>query len=157
MASKNEGSIRRADPRDLEAIRTIVDQAYRVYLPDMDKPPGPMLDDYDARIARGEAFVLEVAGEAAGDVAAILVLIDRDDHLLLDNVAVATGHQGEGLGRRLVAFAEAEARERGYEEIRLYTHVVMAANVPYYESLGWEETHRAEEDGYQRIFMRKLL
>ena len=153
MASKNEGSIRRADPRDLETIRTIVDQAYRIYVPDMDNPPGPMLDDYGARIAQDEAFVLEIAS----DVAAILVLIDRDDYLLLDNVAVAPGHQGEGLGRRLVAFAEAEARERGYGEIRLYTHVVMAANVPYYESLGWEETHRAEEDGYQRIFMRKLL
>ena len=57
--------------------------------------------------------------------------------------------------RQLVAFAESEARRRGYDEIRLYTHVVMADNVAYYERLGWEETHRGEQAGYQRIFMRK--
>jgi hypothetical protein len=33
--------------------------------------------------------------------------------------------QGIGLGRRLLAFAEAEALRRGYREIRLYTHQKM--------------------------------
>lgn len=147
------GEIRRAAPSELEDVRRIVDAAYAVYLPRMDRPPGPMLDDYAARIAAGEAFVADRDGAVAG----VLILLDRPDHLLLDNVAVAPAAQGTGLGRRLVSFAEAEAARRGHAEIRLYTHVAMIANVAYYESLGWEETHRAEQDGYRRIFMRKRL
>lgn len=147
------GRIRPAIPSDADTIRAVVDAAYAVYLPQMDKPPGPMLDDYDARIAAGEAFVLD----ADADILGILILIDANGHLLLDNIATAPGAQGQGVGRQLVSFAESEAQRRGYGEIRLYTHAVMAGNVAYYENLGWEETHRGEQAGYQRIFMRKRL
>lgn len=145
--------IRPAVPQDEEAIRAIVCAAYRVYLDRMDRPPGPMLDDYGARIDNGEAYLLLLDNAAA----AVLILIDCDGYLLLDNVAVPPEHQGKGLGRRLVEFAEGQARERGYAEIRLYTHVAMEINVGYYESFGWQETHRAEQAGYQRIFMRKRI
>ena len=145
--------IRPAVPGDANEIRAIVDGAYRIYLGRMDQPPGPMLDDYGVRIDNGEAYLLLLDTAAA----AVLVLIECDGYLLLDNVAVPPEHQGKGLGRRLVDFAEAEARDRGYAEIRLYTHVAMEANVGYYENLGWQETHRAEQAGYQRIFMRKSL
>ncbi len=148
-----DGRIRPAIPPDADAIRAVVDAAYAVYLPQMDKPPGPMLDDYDARIAAGEAFVLD----ARADILGILILIDADGYLLLDNVATAPGTQGQGVGKQLVDFAECEARRRGYDEMRLYTHAVMADNVAFYEKLGWEETHRGEQAGYQRIFMRKPL
>jgi len=145
--------VRPARPSDLSAVVRTVEAAYKKYLPQMDVPPGPMLDDYARRIANDEAFV------AAGDegFGGVLILIEKSDHLLLDNVAVDPGMQGTGIGRRLVLFAEAEARRRGYSEIRLYTHEVMSANVAYYESLGWHETHRGEQDGYARIFMRKHL
>ncbi len=145
--------IRPAVPRDEETILGIVGAAYREYLDRMDTPPGPMLDDYSARIGNGEAYLLLLNTTAA----AVLVLIDCDGYLLLDNVAVPPEHQGKGLGRLLVDFAESQARDRGYAEIRLYTHIVMEANVGYYENLGWQETHRAEQVGYQRVFMRKLL
>ncbi len=148
-----DGRIRPATPTDVDAIRAVVDAAYAVYLPRMDKPPGPMLDDYAARIGADEAFVLEAESEILG----ILILIDADEYLLLDNVATAPESQGRGLGKRLVAFAETEARRRGYNEIRLYTHVAMEDNVAYYENLGWQETHRGEQAGYRRIFMRKRL
>ncbi|MFX8999726.1 GNAT family N-acetyltransferase, partial [Acinetobacter baumannii] len=40
--------------------------------------------------------------------------------------------QGRGLGRRLIAFADAEARRLGLPEIRLYTHVTMTGNIALY-------------------------
>ena len=119
----------------------------------MDKPPGPVLDDYTARVAKGEAFVLADADGIAG----VLVLIEREDHLLLDNVAVDPARQGRGHGRRLVDFAEAEARRRGHPEIRLYTNEVMQENVGLYERLGYAVTGRGEEAGYRRVFMAKAL
>jgi GNAT superfamily N-acetyltransferase len=65
--------------------------------------------------------------------------------------------QGSGLGRRLLAFAEAEALRRGYCEIRLYTHQTMVENQRLYTSIGYEETGCGTEAGYDRVFMRKQL
>jgi ribosomal protein S18 acetylase RimI-like enzyme len=61
------------------------------------------------------------------------------------------------LGRRLLAFAEDEALRRGYREIRLYTHETMVKNQRLYASIGYEETGRGSEAGYNRVFMRKRL
>ena len=145
--------IRLAEPADRDAIEAIVRAAYEIYIPRMGKPPGPMLDDYAARIAAGEAFVLE----AESGIAGLLVLIDQADALLLDNLAVAPWAQGRGIGRRLSAFAEAEARRRGYREIVLYTHETMTENVALYERLGYQVTGRGEQAGYSRVFMSKPL
>ena len=88
----------------------------------------------------------------------ILVLEDAEGGaLLLDNLAVAPNAQGKGHGRTLVAFAEAEARRRGHAEIRLYTHVLMAENLAIYGRLGFAETHRVTEKGYDRVYMMKRL
>ena len=66
-----------------------------------------MLEDYAALIRAGEVWVL--AGEAGGEVIGVLVMRPAEDHLFVGNVAVAPGHQGRGLGRELVAFAEQRA------------------------------------------------
>jgi ribosomal protein S18 acetylase RimI-like enzyme len=112
-----------------------------------------MLDDYAARVARGEAWVLEEDGAVVG----LLVLEDRPDGLLLDNVAVAPAAHGRGLGRALIAFAEAEARRRGFLALRLYTHALMTENQALYRHLGFVETGRGTQDGFDRVFMAKRL
>jgi ribosomal protein S18 acetylase RimI-like enzyme len=149
----DEPRVRAATPADASAIAAIVDQAYRHYIAHIGKPPGPMLDDCAARVSEGVVWVLETDTEIAG----IIVLLPAADYLLLDNIAVSPAHQGLGLGRRLLAFAEAEALRRGYREIRLYTHQTMVENQRLYASLGYEETGRATEAGYDRVFMRKRL
>src|SRR4051794_896269 len=114
--------IRPAHPEDADAIRQLVLDAYGHYVGRMGKLPGPMLDDYDRRISDGQAWVLDEDGWLAG----VLVLEDTESSaLLLDNVAVAPSAQGKGCGRALVAFAEEEARRRGHDVVRLYTHVLM--------------------------------
>ena len=45
----------------------------------------------------------------------------------------------------------------GYSEIRLYTHQTMVENQRLYASIGYEETGRGTEAGYDRVFMRKQL
>src|SRR5690348_18234901 len=114
-----------------------------------------MLDDYAALIADGAVSVLEADGD--GTIAAIIVLLSKPDHLLLDNIAVRPDRQGSGLGRRLVAFAESEARRLGYAELRLYTHEKMTENIALYTRLGFHETGRRHEAGYDRVFMTKPI
>jgi ribosomal protein S18 acetylase RimI-like enzyme len=149
----DEPRIRAATAADIPAIVDIVEQAYRHYVDRMGKPPGPMLDDYAARVLEGAVSVLEEGTAIVG----IIVLLPRTSYLLLDNVAVSPARQGSGLGRLLLAFAEAEALRRGYHEIRLYTHQTMVENQRLYASIGYEETGRGTEVGYDRVFMCKRL
>ena len=146
--------IRRARPRDRGAIEAIVQAAYGIYVARIGKPPGPMLDDYRRLIDEGAVSVLE---DAKGAIAGLIVLLARADHLLLDNVSVRPDRQGKGLGRRLIAFAESEARRRGFAELRLYTHERMSENIALYKRLGFVETGRGREAGYDRVFMRKRV
>lgn len=141
--------IRPADAADLPAVERIVRDAYTKYIARIGKPPGPMQDDYAALIRGHQVWV-------AGDpVRGAIVLLAEPDHLLLDNVAVDPAAQGTGLGRALIAFAEAEARRRGYAELRLYTHQMMTENIALYRRTGWEETGRGEQNGFARVFFRK--
>ena len=145
--------IRAATPADAPAVAEIVDQAYRHYITRIGKPPGPMLDDYAARVSEGAVWVLEEGAL----IVAIIVLLPAPNYLLLDNIAVSPARQSLGLGRRLLAFAEAEALRRGYREIRLYTHQTMVENQRLYASIGYQETGRGTEAGFDRVFMRKPL
>jgi L-amino acid N-acyltransferase YncA len=67
----DELRIRAATAVDVPAIANIVDQAYRHYIARIGKSPGPMLDDYAARVSEGAVWVLEEAGV----IAAIIVLL----------------------------------------------------------------------------------
>ena len=49
----DEPRIRAAAADDVSAITEIVDRAYRHHIACMGKPPGPMLDDYAARVLEG--------------------------------------------------------------------------------------------------------
>lgn len=149
----DEICIRAATAADVPAIVDVVDRAYRHYIARIGKPPGPMLDDYAARVSEDAVWVLQDGPAIAG----ILGLLPAPEYLLLDNIAMAPEHQGRGLGRRLLAFAESETLRRGCREIRLYTHQTMIENQCLYASIGYEETGRGSEAGYDRVFMRKPL
>ncbi|MGP8001052.1 MAG: GNAT family N-acetyltransferase [Streptosporangiaceae bacterium] len=144
-------SPRRATAADLPAIKTLIDAAYARYLTEMDKPPGPMLRDYGPSIAAGTTWV------TGSPITAVLTLYPRDGHLLIENIAVHPAAQGRGLGRALMSFAEQEAANRGLTRMTLVTHEVMTENQAIYARLGYTETERRAEDGYQRIYLEKRL
>lgn len=146
-------AIRAATPEDAEWVSACVEAAYRPYLERIGRPPGPMLDDYAGLIARHHVYLAEEGGAPAG----LVVLIDKSDRLLLDNVAVLPERQGRGVGGELIAFAEAEARRRGFAVIELYTHIAMTENRERYRRLGYRETERRTELGLERVYLRKEL
>ena len=145
--------IRRARPDEAPLLRALVERAYEPWVPVVGRRPMPMDDDYAARVSAGEAWVLEEAGAVNG----VLVLEDHAGHLLLDNIAVEPARRGKGDGRVLLDFAEAEARRRGFPEIRLYTNELMERNVALYAARGYAETDRRREKGFSRVFMAKRV
>lgn len=144
---------RLALPEEAPVLRALVRDAYAHYMARLDREPAPMTDDYAARIAAGQAWIEEQDGVAVG----ALVLEDTEDGLMLDNIAVSAAMRGQGFGKKLMDFAEAEARRRGHGRIWLYTNEKMVENIAMYTRLGYAETHRAEQAGHRRVFLEKRL
>lgn len=145
--------LRRATGADAAAVSACVRVAYTPYIKRIGQTPGPLCDDYTVLLKNHQVWVLESTGEIIG----LLVLIDKETHLLLDNVAVRPEQQGKGFGKRLLQFAESEAFRRGYTELQLYTHEKMLENRALYERLGYETFARRKERGLKRVYMRKQL
>ena len=125
-------SIRRAAPRDAEALGSCLEAAYAKDAARLDDLPS-MTDGLSAEIADHLVWL----AEADGRVVAGLVLMEQDGFMLLANVAVHPAARGTGLGRRLLRLAEREAAGRGYAELRLTTHGELTETIALYERNGW--------------------
>jgi len=145
--------IRPAVPADVPAIAALVRDAYALYVPRIGRQPAPVTADHAGLVAAGRTSVAEVDGAIAG----VIVLIPADDHLLVENVAVAPAMQGRGLGGELMRHAERRAAELGIQELRLYTNALMTENLALYPALGYVETGRRTEDGFSRVYFSKFL
>jgi ribosomal protein S18 acetylase RimI-like enzyme len=145
--------IREARADDARRISEIAHAAYRKYVPRIGREPAPMAADFPAEIAAGRVVVLEAAGVVVG----YLVAWSEADAYFVDNIAVDPAAQGRGFGRRLMEEAERAARRHGLGAIRLYTNAAMTENLALYCRMGFVETHRATEQGFNRVFMRRDL
>ena len=138
---------------DLHEVERVVAAAYERWIPVLGGRPIPMDADYATLVADGKVLVVA----AAGALAAVLVLEQHDDHLLLENVAVDPAAQGSGLGSRLLAHVEDEARARALPEVRLYTNVLMASNIAWYERHGFVRTSEDGTPPRRRVWLTKRL
>lgn len=84
----------------------------------------------------------------------ILVPIDNDEIRVMQ-VAVDVVHQGEGIGRKLIEYAESVAKEIGYTRIVMHA---MLSVVGFYEKLGFtQDSDLFDEKGISFIRMVKEL
>jgi ribosomal protein S18 acetylase RimI-like enzyme len=145
--------IRRPAASEAAAIAALVDEAYAPWVPRIGRKPFPMIDDYPARIAAGQAWVVGEPGALLG----ILILEDNPDGFLLDNIATSNAARGKGIGRMLMQFAESQARAAGHTSIILYTNALMTENIALYERIGYAITRRVVEKEFSRVYMAKAL
>jgi GNAT superfamily N-acetyltransferase len=146
--------MRQAGAGDAEAIRRVTREAYAKWVPVIGREPMPMGADYEEALER-HRFDLMYAG---GALVALIETVDEGDQLLIENVAVLPERQGQGLGSKLLAHAEALARSLGRTRLRLYTNKLMGENVRLYLRLGYRVDR--EEDlgpGMLRVHMSKTL
>lgn len=141
--------VRSATASEADAVHALVRGAYRTWVERLGREPSPMQDDYVQRIADGQLWVLQVEGEITG----LVVLRDGPTSLLMPNIAVAPAAQGRGYGRQLIAFAEMEAKRRGYGEVRLFVNMLMVENIALYRYLGFVEIDRITGAGGDRTYV----
>ena len=146
-------AIRKAVPGDSEIVVSITDAAYAKYVPLIGREPQPMTADYHKILAEHHVWIVWIDEYPAG----VLVLMHEPDAMLIYSVAIAPAYQKRGLGRRLLAWAESEARQAGYAHIRLFTNALMEANIALYTRLGYVETERQPFHELTIVHMRKPL
>ena len=95
-------------------------------------------EDYRPHIRHGGVWLLEKGDQLAG----LIVLEEEPDHMLIFSVAVAPPFQGKGFGVRLLEWAEKQALDAGFGEIRLFTNSLMERNIALYRSFGYREVGR---------------
>jgi ribosomal protein S18 acetylase RimI-like enzyme len=164
--------IQQATTTDLPAITTLVSLAYSPYLPRLDgKLPAPMTADYVALIASSSLYTLITNGEVVGCISLSLTTpsstasyanatpsSSSSTHALeINNLAIHPASQGKGYGKLLLRFAEAVAKDKGLGSCCLYTNVKMIENVALYGRLGYKETGRFSQDGFERVGFVKVL
>ena len=150
-------AIRPALPDDAPALTALVRESFALYVPRMGREPAPMSQAFPADIAAGRAWIVDGPEAPLGLLVAYGDGPAEDPSFHLETVAVSPAAQGLGLGRALVGFAEAEAARRGFPCVRLYTNAAMTENLALYPRLGYVETGRRREAGFERVFFEKTL
>lgn len=142
--------IRQAVTGDAPNLQSCMHSAYAAYNDRMSGTRLPPLElDYAAEIENYPTWVAVLDNQLVGGV----TLVFEADSASIANIAVSPSVQGRGLGRSLLEFAERKAKEKGYTELRLATHVRLTENVEIYRHLGWAEFNRDET----RVFMKKIV
>ncbi len=154
-AAENDDAIqvRRAVPPDLGNIRSCAQVAYGKYIERIGKAPAPMNADFAAQIEEGIVYVALRGLQFAGYV----VFYPEGDHLHLEAVAVLPAHTGKGVGKALIRYVERAAQLAGLKAVELYTNEAMTENLAMYPKMGYRETQRKHDAGYNRVFFRKQL
>ena len=146
--------IRLAQYTDITAIQNCAVGSYEKYVELIGKKPALMVADFKKQV---EARIVRVATNKDGELEGFIVFFPKGDLMFLENVAVSPNHQGKGVGNRLIAFCEDEAKRLDLQAVELYTNEKMTENLTLYPRLGFEEIGRRKEDGFNRVFFRKQL
>lgn len=145
--------LRPATEADAPEVGALVQAAYGHYIERIGMTPGPMTEDYAEVIAHKQVTVAIHDSAIAG----VLVLDAHDGGFYIENIAVHPAHQGQGFGRVLLEFAEAEARRAGFDAITLYTHEKMTENIALYSKFGYVEFGRRSLGDFSLVYMRKEI
>ncbi|GLO16046.1 hypothetical protein PPUJ20028_46320 [Pseudomonas putida] len=146
--------IRLAVAADEPEVRCCAEQAYARYVPLIGRKPAPMIADFARQIAQG---VVYVATDDQAVFQGFIVFYAEHGHMLLENVAVLPSAAGQGVGKALIRFCEDAARQRGINEVHLYTNEMMTENLSIYPRLGYVNVGHRTEDGFKRVYFEKTL
>ncbi|GHC47837.1 GNAT family N-acetyltransferase [Neogemmobacter tilapiae] len=146
--------IRQAVAADEAVLRRCVEAAFAPYVERIGRRPAPMDADFAGQIAAGQ---IRVATDPLGHVVGYVTFFPQGDQMLLDALAVLPTAAGRGVGKKLVACCEDKTRAEGLAKVTLCTNAKMVENLAIYPHLGYVETGRGVEDGFDRVFFEKSL
>jgi RimJ/RimL family protein N-acetyltransferase/ribosomal protein S18 acetylase RimI-like enzyme len=144
--------LRRAARADAARLAAFQQAAYAPNRTILGVEPLPLTMVYGEVLDTYEAWLIE-----ADEVLGALILDPQPDHLLIWSVASAPVVQRRGIGKRLLAAAEARARALGVSTLRLYTGEKLTGNVRWYHRHGYVIERVEERPDRRIVHMVKVL
>ncbi|GIV98265.1 MAG: hypothetical protein KatS3mg057_2922 [Herpetosiphonaceae bacterium] len=152
--------VRQAGCADLHNVHAVTQAAFaeqRGRIHDQAHVFRESLDELCEQLEAGWIFLLaEIEGMTVG----VIRLTRREGELYVGRLAVVPAHRRKGIGRALMAAAEAWGRAWGLSTARLGVREELPENRAYYESLGYCAVERLETrsaPGRYFYVMRKKL
>lgn len=137
--------IRKADIDDAIGLTECMHSAYSLYTSRMKgNYLPPMNVDYREEILGYPTWVIEDNSK----IIAGLILTFEEEAASIGNISVHPDFQGKGIGRLLMDFAEKQAKNSGFSELKLTTHILLTENISLYKHLGWIEVGRDKTKVY---------
>lgn len=146
-SGRDEFWLRRANIDDAPALVTTIRQAYEEYR-DLLDPPSGAFKESAAKIR--DLLVHEhavIAGLGERIAGCVFYRPDGPD-LYFHRLAVLPAFRRLAIGRALVSYVEARAREMGSTQVRLGVRLALPANLALYTSLGYTVEGQASHPGY---------
>lgn len=146
-------TLRLAEPHEAVLVRDFTRAAYAAWVPLIGREPLPMTADYEAAMKANRFDLLYADNELVG----LVETVADGDLLLVVNVAVRPDREGQGLGRRLMAHAEALAADQGLKGLRLYTNQRFERNIRLYQAIGYAIDREDTGPRGVTVYMSKRL
>ena len=135
-------SIRHAVPADIPRIVALLNVAFAMERAFVDRDR-TSVEEITANLGTGTFLVIDGDDDA---LAACAYLEQRGDRVYLGMLAVDPSHQGRGLGRRMMAAAEAQAAGLGCRAIDIRIVDRRVELPPLYRALGFVDNGTAPFD-----------
>jgi ribosomal protein S18 acetylase RimI-like enzyme len=147
---KPSPTLRAATAADVPALADLINRAYRSdptqagWTTESHLLEGPRIDAATllALLAAAPAVLLQA--ETAGRLSGCVYLEPQGETLYLSLLAVAPEAQAHGLGRQLLAAAEAHARQAGCRQVKMSVLALRPDLLAWYERQGYHRTGASE-------------
>jgi predicted N-acetyltransferase YhbS len=146
--------IRAAAETDIPRILELYEEQLVIGTSEAEKQQNPAFEDYQRALSMIDALpgcelvVAEEQGEVIGTM--MLMIVPNLSHRALpwavvENVVVDGSHRRKGVGRQLMDYALARAREAGCYKIQLTSNKSREEAYKFYESIGY----KASAEGFR--------
>ena len=148
-------AIRRYEPADREAVRSLHDEALHDVGAHLGNGPWDIdLDDIESAYLRnGGEFLVGILGEKV--VAMGALRRDPDGRAWITRMRVAPNLQGLGIGQALLDALHRRAAELGHDTLHLDTTVGQVAARRLYERNGYRETGRGRVGPFECLYYER--
>jgi ribosomal protein S18 acetylase RimI-like enzyme len=140
----------RSDATEIDAVVALIRGAFADYVDRLDPPPSAVRETAETiagLLGSEQGLVAERTGATVGCL--FLQRRERGD-IYIGRVAVAAEHRRGGVGRALMAAAEAEGRRLGGARLTLGVRLALDGNRRFFKSLGFTEGALHAHPGYDR-------
>jgi ribosomal protein S18 acetylase RimI-like enzyme len=138
-----------ASAGDAPLIASLIRAAFAEYRGQLDPPSGAH-EETDEAVRRKLQAARAVLARTDGIPVGCVLYEVHPDHVYFFRLAVLPAYRQRGLGRALIGYVEARARERGLERVRLGVRVALPRQRASYERLGYQLVEARSHPGYEQ-------